>query len=284
MYNPLKEKGLPLEQQFRPWREVNTKPYNKDEVHPYTRTAGILMNGIEVEGALFMHQFARHTDDMKLKKRLAMVRRIEQQQQKMINWMIPGDEPTLNVTVGYEQVAVDLTAFLAQNEKDPYVKQALDFALLEDFDHLYRYSNLMKLTMDMPANKVTKDLTEITVGRPTFLEHRYPEDDVRKFADKKTCDMMTCLHIMTIIAAEQQTMNYYMNVGNRFEDMLSRGLYQEIAQIEEQHVTHYESLMDPRTSWLEQWFMHEMTECWLYYSLMEHAYDNMSHQVFEQML
>jgi len=39
-------------------------------------------------------------------------------------------------------VAVDLTANLAKNEPDSYVKQTLDFALLEDFDHLYRYACL----------------------------------------------------------------------------------------------------------------------------------------------
>lgn len=31
-------------------------------------------------------------------------------------------------------MTVDLTARLAQNEPDPYVKQTLDFTLLEDFD------------------------------------------------------------------------------------------------------------------------------------------------------
>jgi hypothetical protein len=40
---------------------------------------------------------------------LARVRRVEQRQQKMVNWLIPGDESTREVTLGYEQVAVDLT-------------------------------------------------------------------------------------------------------------------------------------------------------------------------------
>ena len=50
----------------------------------------------------------------------------------------PLDETILEHTIGYEQLAVDLTAIMAQNETDAYVKAALDFALLEDFDHLYR--------------------------------------------------------------------------------------------------------------------------------------------------
>ena len=57
-FNPLEEKGTPMEKQFKNWSELNVQPYNKNEVHPYTRTRCILMNGIEVEAALFSHQFA----------------------------------------------------------------------------------------------------------------------------------------------------------------------------------------------------------------------------------
>lgn len=268
-FNPLEEKGMPMEKQFKTWDEVNTKPYNKDTVHPYTRTRGILMNGIEVAATMFLHEFARHTGDLELKKTLALSRRVEQQQQKAVNWMIPGNESIIEVTLGYEQVAVDLTAFLAQTEPDGYVKQALDFALLEDFDHLYRYANYMKMTEGKDPSSVTKQYTEITVGRPTALEHRHPFDEIRNFTDSRKADPLTNLHIYTIVAAEQQTMNYYMNIGNRFNDMFGRGLYQEIGQMEEQHVSHYESLMDPNLSWFEMLLLHEYNECWLYYSLMQ---------------
>ena len=70
-FNPLKEKGIPIEKQVKNWDQLNVEPYNKDEVHPYTRTRIILMNGIEVEAAMFGHQFARHTDDYALKQKLA---------------------------------------------------------------------------------------------------------------------------------------------------------------------------------------------------------------------
>src|SRR5690606_10182752 len=104
-----------------------------------TRCRVIAMNGIEVEAIINSHQTARHTMDAGLKQRLAMVRRIEQQQQKAVNWLIPGSENVLEVTIGYEQVAVDLTGWLARHEPDPYLKKVYEFALLEDYDHLYRY-------------------------------------------------------------------------------------------------------------------------------------------------
>jgi hypothetical protein len=280
-FNPLKEKGIPLEKQLRNWSELNVKPYDKHAVRPYTRTRVILMNGIEVESVIFGHQFARHTADLELKRKLAAVRRIEQQQQKTVNWLIPADESVLEVTIGYEQVAVDLTAGLARCEPDPYVKQALDFALLEDFDHLYRYSNLLHMTQGKAAEEITGDFTEITIGRPTILEHRHPFDEVRRHYDTESADIMTQLHVMTIIAAEQQTMNFYMNVGNRPEEIVGRGLYLEIGQIEEQHVTHYESLLDPRTSWFEQLVLHEYNECYLYHSLMQNEEDRRIKSIWE---
>ena len=36
--------------------------------------------------------------------------------------------------------------------------------------------------------------------------------------------------------------------------------------VEEQHVTHYGSLLNPRMTWLENLLVHQYTECYLYYS------------------
>lgn len=283
-FNPLQEKGTPIEKQIRSWTKLNSKPYDPRKVHPYTRVRGIFMNGIEVEAALFSHQFHRHTDDLELKRQLAMVRRVEQQQQKAINWLIPGNESVLEVTLGYEQVAVDLTSALAKNEPDPYVKAALDFALLEDFDHLYRYANLQDLIDGIKPESITGKYTEIMPGRPTVYHHRHPFDTVRKHYDAKKADPVTKMHAMTITAAEQQTMNFYMNVGNRLEDPVARALYLEIAEVEEEHVTHYGSLMDPKCSWFEMLTLHEYTECWLYHSLIGQEPDKATKKIWEEHL
>ena len=32
------------------------------------------------------------------------------------------------------------------------------------------------------------------------------------------------MNVLTLVAGEQQTMNYYMNQGNRIEDSVGRGL------------------------------------------------------------
>src|SRR5690606_29028307 len=41
-FNPLRERGIPLEKQFRNWSELNVKPYDKETVHPYSRCRGIV--------------------------------------------------------------------------------------------------------------------------------------------------------------------------------------------------------------------------------------------------
>lgn len=267
--NPIKEKSKNLHNNFLPLKKMYPKSYNKDKVSPYTKTRVILMNGTEFESQWFMHNFARHCDVPEILETLAVVRRQEQQQQKRISCLKPINESILETTIGYEQLAVDLTACLARNEKDENSRKALDFALLEDFDHLYRYANLLKTDKNIDADILVGKYTEIMPGRPTVAEHRYPVDDLKQHMNAEKADLYSKLVASTITAAEQQTMNYYMNIAQWYKNDLGRKLYAEIAMIEEAHVTQYESLKDPTMTWLEQWVMHEYCECWLYYSAVQ---------------
>ena len=264
--NPFLEKSAPIEKAYENWCQMYPKQYNTRTVDPYTKTRIILMNGTEFEANWFSHQFARHTDNNDLRRELAMVREVEKQQQLKISMLKPINETVLQHTIGYEQLAVDLTAELAKREKNCNVKKALDFALLEDFDHLYRYANLLSMEEGIYAENLVGRYTEIMPGRPTISEHRCPKDNVRKNINSKKEDVQTVLDTMIITAAEQQTMNYYMNVATFGKTDLSRRLYQEIALVEEEHVSHYESLMDPNATWLEMLLWHEYCECYLYWS------------------
>lgn len=264
--NPFNEKPRPLIKLIENWQRLYPRPYDKREVDPYTKTRIILMNGTEFEANWFSHGFARMTDDNDLRRELALTRYIEKQQQLKISLLKPKDESILEHTIGYEQLAVDLTAELAQRELDCYVKTALDFALLEDFDHLYRYANLLEGEQGVYAEWLVGRYTEIMPGRPTISHHRHPFDNVKKCINAKTSDVQTVLSTMIITAAEQQTMNYYMNVTNFAKTDVGRRLYQEIAMVEEEHVSHYESLMDANASQFEKLLWHEYAECYLYWS------------------
>jgi hypothetical protein len=166
-FNPLEHRGIPLDRQLRNWRELDVEPVDPDHGDPYTKCRIIAMNGIEVEAILFSHQFARHCPDPDVTRQLAEVRYIEQQQQKAVNWLLPGLASVLETTISYEQVAVDLTGWIARHEPDPYLKQAYEFGVLEDFDHLYRYANLYEMIEHRKAESIVEGLTEVMPGRPT---------------------------------------------------------------------------------------------------------------------
>ena len=251
------------------WRELWPTPYDKHAVDPYTRTRVILMNGTEFENVWFSHQFNRNIEDNALRRQLALLRRSEQQQQKLLCHLKPADETVLEHTIGYEQLAVDLTAHLAKRVQDENLKNALDFALLEDFDHLYRYADLLNMHSGVKAEKLVGCYTEIMPGRPTIAHHRHPFDDIRFAMTNPQAPIMDVLAANIITAAEQQTMNYYMNVAATYPDDYGRKLYQEIGMIEEQHVSHYGSLLNPHLTWLENLLLHQYVECYLYWSCQE---------------
>lgn len=259
-----REKGTPLEKQVFSWKEMAGQPYSKLNDDAFTRVRVILMNGIEANALRFGHASARM--NRALREPLARVRRIEQHQQTMVNWLNPPDQSPLETTIGFEQVAIEVTASVAQNEPDPYLASIYRFGLLEDFDHLYRYSALMDRMEGKDANNIIQSYTDIRPGRPTKVEHRAPEDDLRTPYDRTTAAVISKINALTITAGEQQTHDYYMTVGPSFADPLARQLYAEIASVEEQHVTQYESLIDPNETLLEKWLMHELTEVYNYWS------------------
>jgi hypothetical protein len=265
--NLLRDAGVPLDQQRFTWRDLVQTPYHKLVDDAFTRVRVILMNGIESEALRFGHACARMNGS--LQTALARVRRVEQHQQTLVNWLNPADQNPLETTIGFEQVAIEVTASVAEKEPDPYLAQVYRFGLLEDFDHLYRYSALMDRLLGRDANTLTQGYTDIVPGRPTALEHRHPDDDLRKPYDRGTAAPLTKLHAYTLMAGEHQTHDYYMTIGPMFADPVARQLYAEIASIEEQHVTQYESIIDPAETWLEKWLLHEANEVYNYWSCVE---------------
>jgi rubrerythrin len=259
--------GTPLDKQSFTWRELVQQPISKLDDDTYTRVRIILMNGIEHEALRFQHACARMNAELQLP--LARVRRVEHHQATMVNWLIGADHSPLETTIAYEQVAIDVTAAVAMREPDDYLAQVYRFGLLEDFDHMYRYSALLDRIEGKDANNILQSYTDILPGRPTVIEHRAPEDDLRRPYAKQTAHPLSKLHALTIMAGEQQTHNFYMNIGPLYADPVARQLYAEIASIEEQHVTQYESIIDPRESWLEKWLMHEACEVYNYYGCVQ---------------
>jgi rubrerythrin len=280
--NLLKDRGVPLEKQQFTWRDLVQPPFSKLDDDAFTRVRVILMNGIESEALRFQHACARMNPDLQLA--LARVRRVEQHQQTLVNWLNPADQNPLETTIGFEQVAIEVTASVAMAEPDPYLAQNYRFGLLEDFDHLYRYSALYDRLEGKDANTLVQSYSDIVPGRPTFFHHRYPDDNVRRPYDRTTADVLTKLNAYTIMAGEHQTHDYYMTIGPMFADPLARQLYAEIASVEEQHVTQYESMIDARETWLEKWLLHEACEAYNYWSCVESEKNSRIKAIWERFL
>jgi hypothetical protein len=278
----LQNRGVPLERQRFTWRDLVQKPISKLDDDAYTRVRIILMNGIEHEALRFSHACARMNRALQLP--LAQIRRVEHHQATLINWLIGPDHSPLETTIAYEQVAIDVTAAVAQREPDPYLAQVYRFGLLEDFDHMYRYSALLDRLEGKDANNILQSYTDILPGRPTIEEHRAPQDDLRKSYDRRKAAPLSKLHALTIMAGEQQTHNFYMNIGPMYSDPVARQLYAEIASIEEQHVTQYESIIDPDESWLEKWLMHEVCEIYNYHGCMQQESNPRVKAIWERFL
>jgi len=278
----LKDRGTPLEQQRFTWKELVQPPYSKLDDDAFTRVRVILMNGIESGALRFSHVCGRLNRELQLD--LARIRRVEQHQQTMVNWLNPPDQSVLETTIGFEQVAIEVTAAIAQAEPDPYLAQVYRYGLLEDFDHMYRYSALMDRVEGKDANTLLQSYTDVLPGRPTLVEHRAPVDELRQPYERQSAALLTKLHAMTLISGEFQTHDYYMTVGPTYADPIGRQLYAEIASIEEQHVTQYESIADATETWLEKWLLNEATEVYNYYSCVESEKNSRIKAIWERFL
>ncbi|MCU0974670.1 MAG: hypothetical protein MUF80_12090, partial [Burkholderiales bacterium] len=175
--NLFDHKGVPLERQRFTWRELVQKPISKLDDDAFTRVRIILMNGLEADAMRFKHLCARR--DLELRLPLANMRRIEQHQATIVNGLIGADHSPLETTIAYEQAAVEVTASVAQNEPDAYMAQVYRFGVLENLDHLYRYSALLDRLEGKDANNILQGYTDVAPGRPTAVEHRAPQDDIR---------------------------------------------------------------------------------------------------------
>ena len=117
----LDAKGYPLEKQKFTWKDLTGKPISKLDDDAFTRVRVILMNGIENDALRLKHIGARMNRELRLP--LAEVRRVEHFQATMVNWLLSADHSPIETTIAYEQVAIEVTAAVAQTEPDPYQAQ-----------------------------------------------------------------------------------------------------------------------------------------------------------------
>jgi hypothetical protein len=273
--------GCPVERQRFTWKELVQKPISKLDDDAFTRVRIILLNGLEHDALRTKQVMLRMNRGARVP--LAEMMRVEHEQATMVNWLLSSDHSPLETTIGFEQTAIEVTASVAQLEPDPYLAQGYRYALLEDFDHLYRYSALLDRLEGKDANNITQGYTDIAPARPTMVHHRSPENDLLEPYGPGAA-LATKLHALTLTGGEYQTHDYYMNIGPVFADPLARQLYAEIASVEAQHITHYGSMINPDETPLEKLLIGEATEVWNYQGCVEQESNPRIRAIWERFL
>jgi hypothetical protein len=279
--NLLHASGCPLERQRFTWKELVGNPISKLDDDAFTRVRAVLMSGIELD-SLRMKQAMLRTN-RELRAPLAHLMRIEQEQACLVNWLLSADHSPLETTIAYEQTAIEVTASVAQFEPDGYLAQGYRYALLEDTDHLYRFSALLDRLEGKDANNITQGYTDIIPARPTSEQHRAPENDLLEPYGPQAA-LASKLHALTLTGAKDQTHDYYMSIGPAFADPLARQLYAEIASVETQHVAHYGSMINPEETPLEKMLLCEAAEVWTYMACAEQENNARIRVLWERML
>ncbi|RYF74687.1 MAG: hypothetical protein EOO29_24880 [Comamonadaceae bacterium] len=259
--NLFQDRGVRLDNQRMSWKDMAGRPISKLDDDAFTRVRAILMNGLELDSLRTKQVALRMNANARVQ--LAQLMRVEQHQATTINWLISADHSPLETTIAYEQTAIEVTAAVAQLEPDAYLAQGYRYALLEDFDHLYRYSALLDRLEGKDANNITQGYTDIVPARETWLHHRAAEHDLLEPYGPDAA-LSTKLHALTLTGGEYQTHDYYMNIGPVFADPVARQLYAEIASVESQHITHYGSMLNPHESPMEKLLICEACEVWNY--------------------
>jgi hypothetical protein len=279
--NLLTDRGQPLERQEFTWKDLVRSPISKLDDDAFTRVRTILMNGVELDSLRIKQVMLRNNGALRVP--IAQLMRVEQHQATLVNWLIGADHSPIETTIGYEQTAIEVTASVAQLEPDAYLAQGYRYALLEDFDHLYRYSALLDRLEGKDANNITQGHTDIVPARPTLVHHRAAEHDLLE-PYARNASLATKLHALTLTGGEYQTHDYYMNIGPTFADPLARQLYAEIASVESQHIVHYGSMINPDESPLEKLLLQEACEVWNYQACMEQESNSRIKAIWERFL
>lgn len=253
--------GCPLDRQHFTWKELVQNPISKLDDDAFTRVRVILMGGVEHDALRTMQIMLRTIREARVP--LAQLMRVEHEQAVMVDWLLSADHSPLETTIGFEQAAVEVTASVARMEPDAYLARGQRYALLEDLDHLYRYSALLDRLEGKDANNITQGYTDIVPARPTMVQHQSPENDVIEPYGRDAM-LATKLHAITLASCACRMHDYYMTVGPMFADPLARQLYAEIASVEAQHVTHYGAMINPEETRLEKLLLHEAAEVWNY--------------------
>jgi hypothetical protein len=277
MFNPLDHRGIPLDRQTGDWRELAVAGVDLEQVEPYVRCRIATMSGIENAAVRFDRQVGRLAADPELRGRFELLRSVEARQRYAVAGLLAQPRTVLETALTYEEAAVDLDSWLARTEPDQPRRQVYECDALEDFQHVYRYAELLDTLQRRRPSRLVDEVTEMlpdpAVGQPAAGYEEPSEPAVP--------GLLSTLNAITMLAIEQQTADFYDRVNAESLESPVRPVYREVSWAEREQVDRHQALIDSTASWWEQLVTREYNECRLYYAFLEQEEDRRIRALWE---
>jgi hypothetical protein len=275
MFNPLDHRGIPLDRQTADWRELNVTGVDPEQVDPYTRRRIVAMSGVENAAVRFDRQVGRLADDPALRGRFDQLRSVEARQRHAVAGLLARPRTVLETALAYEEAAVDLDSWLARAEPDQPRRQVYECDALEDFQHVYRYAELLDALRRSRSGHLVDEATEMLPAS------RADESTVAPTSEPAAPDLVSTLNAITMLAIEQQTADFYDSVDTDVLEPPVRPVYREVSWAGRGQVDRHQPLVDPGSSRWEQLVAREYNECRLYHAFLEQESDPRIRAVWE---
>jgi hypothetical protein len=271
VFNPLDHDGIPLDDQDREWRELTVTGIRYEDVDPYTRCRVVAMSGVESDAVRFDRWTVFTEPDPLLRNRFRLLRSVEARQRRALGDLLQGPDTVLETALTYERAAVDLDSWLARIEPDPVRRKVYQSDALEDFDHAYRYAELLDT---VGADRL---VDELTTALPERSAAEQPEPGPETAGGPGS---LSALNALTMLAVEQLMTTFYDNTADRV-DPRAGPVYREVRRAERDQVARHRTLVDAGTGRWQQLVTREYNECRLYHAFLAQEPDARVRAVWE---
>ena len=195
---------------------------------------------------------------------LALIRRVQTEQLSSIHAWLPSAADDRERALLLAALTLETGAALAQRMEETPLRQAIQFLLPEFLDALYRLANLVRCQGGPSASALLGHHLEIMPGRPLTLCQRHPADDAA--LPWEGMGPQDRLSLLLLRSAVDALGDVCCQAASRAAEELDRGLFWELALLEEQHATLLASLARGLPP-LVDLSLHHTAVCWLYHSL-----------------
>ncbi len=263
--NPFLKIPLKLESLYDDWKILYPKKYDKFTTETETKLNLLMVTKTSKLAFDYVRNFISKLQNYKLKKVISEILVIENERLLKLKLLRPSEESPLETALYLEDLQVILQTELAIRETDKRLKDTFDFILLDDCDNLYVTANLYDITKGVsPADLISRN-AEISPSRPTYLQHRHPEDYISRFHPKHLTKE-SILNCLIMIAVKRGVIDCYTESLPSLPNDLSRKFLQEITLIKVGHLCLYESFLPLDGSVLKNLIYLEYLNAYMFWS------------------